>query len=97
VQAKGRGAPENTRGDAYENLVNHLMTALPLGHNNQPWRDKTHEELAIAIMHSLWCGWLSEAKANRPEYAEYAAYVVSFKNAINRAFEIGQEYAPERP
>jgi len=36
---------------------------MPLGRDDQI--DKAHEELAIAIIHSMWCGWLSQAKKNR--------------------------------
>jgi hypothetical protein len=40
-------------------------------------------------------GWLSQAKRNRDSYSQ--EYVDSFRNAINSAFELGQEYASERP
>jgi hypothetical protein len=43
----------------------------------------------------MWCGWLSEAKKNRGVFTQ--EYVNGFKQAIIRAFEIGQNYAPERP
>lgn len=89
-----RGNPENIRGPASENLVNRLMTAFPLGRDNQPWRDKAHEELAIAIIHSMWCGWLSQAKTNRGVYI--SGEEEGFGNAIKRAFEIGQQYSEER-
>jgi hypothetical protein len=39
-------APSNV----FEDLVNYLMNMLPLGHDGQAWRDKAHEELAIAII-----------------------------------------------
>lgn len=90
-----KGTAENIRGEAFENVVNHLMTVLPLGKDNQSCRDKAHEELAIAIIHSMWCGWLSQAKAADGRYTQ--DHVVWFRNAITSAFVIGQEYAPERP
>jgi hypothetical protein len=82
-------------GASFEGLVSHLITTLPLGRDGQAWRDKAHEELAIAIIHSMWCGWLSQAKRNRNVYSQ--EYVDSFKQAINKAFEVGQKYADERP
>ena len=30
--------------------------------------EKAHEELAIAIIQSMWYGWLSQAKDNRGVY-----------------------------
>ena len=41
------------------------MNMLPIGHDGQRSRDKTHEGLAIAIIYSMCCGWLSQAKGNR--------------------------------
>jgi hypothetical protein len=80
---------------SFEGLANHLMTTLPLGREGKAWRDKAHEELAIAIIHSMWCGWLSQAKNNRGVYSP--DYVEGFKQAIIKAFEIGQKYAAEKP
>jgi hypothetical protein len=93
VEEKG-GHPENIRGPAFENLVTHLMLAFPLGRDNQPWRDKAHEELAITIIHSMWCGWLSKAKTNRGVYT--AGEAEGYRSAIDSAFEIGQKYSEEK-
>jgi hypothetical protein len=93
VEAKH--APEAIRGETFEALVNHLMTSLPLGRDGQIWRDQVHEELAVAIIDSMWCGWLSQAKMNRGAYTR--EYVDRFKQSIIQAFEIGQNYASERP
>lgn len=51
VQEKGKA--ENIRGGTFEQVVSDLMTAFPLGQEGKPWRDKAHEELAIAIIHSM--------------------------------------------
>ena len=40
----------------YMEIVHYLVNKLPLGENNQPRLDKAHEELATAIIHSMWCG-----------------------------------------
>jgi len=66
-----------------------------MGREGRTWEDKAHKELGITIIHSMWCGWLSQAKRNRGAYAPED--VDSFKQAIVRAFEIGQAYATERP
>jgi hypothetical protein len=68
------------QGNSFEGLVSHLKTTLPLGRDGQSWRDKAHEELAIAIIHSMWCGWLSQAKKNRGVYTQ--EYVDCFKHAF---------------
>ena len=67
VEAKH--APEAIRGETFEALVNSTTTtSLPLGQDGLIWRDKAHEELAVAIIDSMWCGWLSQAKMNRGAY-----------------------------
>ena len=74
-------------------MINLLRRWLQLGRDDQI--DKAHEELAIAIIHSMWCGWLSQAKKNRGIYTQQ--YVDSFKQVIIKAFEIGQDYAAIKP
>jgi hypothetical protein len=51
--------------NVFEEIINYLMNMLPIGHDGQRSRDKTHEGLAIAIIYSMCCGWLSQAKGNR--------------------------------
>lgn len=58
-------------------------------------RDEAHNVLAMAILCSLWCGWLSQTKVNRKAYPP--EWVNNFKKIIVDAFEIGQDYATERP
>jgi hypothetical protein len=50
-------------GDIFDRLVNELTTELPFG----PTVDKTHIVLSQALVTSLWCGWLSQAMANKKE------------------------------
>jgi len=45
----------------------------------------------------LSCGWLSQAMANKNEPKFSPQYVDDFKRTITQAFEIGQNYATERP
>jgi hypothetical protein len=33
-------------------------------------RDQAHNVLAMVIIYSIWCGWLSQAKANRGIYPQ---------------------------
>ena len=54
-------------------------------------RDPAHNVLAMVIIYSMWCGWLSQAKANRGGYPR--EWVDSFKKLIVDAFEIGQKYS----
>jgi hypothetical protein len=49
----------------------------------------------MAIICSMWCGWLSQAKTNSNKYTQ--EWADSFKKAIIDAFEVGQEYSIERP
>jgi len=79
----------------FDKLVNELAVKMPLVKDGKTGIDKAHIELATALVHSMWCGWLSEAKKNRGIYRQ--EYVNGFKQAIIRAFEIGQSYALERP
>jgi hypothetical protein len=83
------------KDNTFEALVKQLMLSLPLGNNDQPWRDKAHEELAMAIIRSMYCGWVSQAKKNKGAYTQQ--YIDSFKQGIAKAFEIGQKYAEEKP
>lgn len=78
-----------------DKLTNELAVKMPLVKDGRTGIDKAHIELATAIVHSMWCGWLSEAKKNRRIYTQ--EYVNGFKQSIIRAFEIGQNYAIERP
>jgi len=80
-------------GDIFDRLVNKLTTERPFG----PTVDKTHIVLSQAIITSLWCGWLSQAMANKKEPRFSPEYVEYFKKSITQAFEIGQSYAVERP
>ena len=74
-----RGSQHHCR----ENLVQHGSKAGK--------RDPAHNVLAMVIIYSMWCGWLSQAKANRGGYPR--EWVDSFKKLIVDAFEIGQKYS----
>jgi hypothetical protein len=89
--------PENIPSEiAFQNIANELQKRFVLNHRGKiGLRDKAHGVLAMAIICSMWCGWLSQAKTNRNEYTQ--EWVDSFKKAITEAFEIGQKYSEVRP
>lgn len=45
-----------------DKLVKELAGKMPLGKDDQIWEDKAHKELAIAIIHSMWCRCLPKQK-----------------------------------
>jgi hypothetical protein len=69
-------------------VVTFYLPEDPLGRDGLTWEDKAHKELAVAMIHS-------QAKKNSGAYTQ--GYVDSFKQFIIRAFEVGQNYATERP
>ena len=79
----------------YSTLLAELTRQIPLEKKGTLVLDKAHIELAIGILEVLWCGWLSQAKANKGAIPE--DYPARFKEAIIDAFEVGQKYAAERP
>jgi hypothetical protein len=97
IQDNFGSVPDNiTSESAFINIANELQKAFVLNHSGQKGgRDKAHNVLAMAIICSMWCGWLSQAKTNRNKYTQ--EWVDSFKKAITDAFEIGQKYSEVRP
>ena len=91
VEGSQRQLPIDSR---VSKLLTELFSDFALSKDGiVPVLDKAHIELAIAICEALWCGWVSQAKANRGIYNDYPE---RFKQAIISAFEIGQEYAKTR-
>jgi hypothetical protein len=52
----------------FDKLVKELVVKMPMGRDGITWEDKAHKELGIAIIHSMWCGWQSQAKMKRGLY-----------------------------
>jgi hypothetical protein len=75
----------------FEELGGLLQGKFAHDHGN---RDKAHNVLAEAIICSMWCGWLSQAKANRGKYPP--EWVDGFKQLIVDAFEIGRRHSEVR-
>jgi len=85
--------PIDIGNNAYGRLLKELASDFPMGKDGNVL-DKAHNELAIAVLESLWCGWLSQAKANDGRYAKDDPE--NFKQAILMAFDIGKEYSKIR-
>jgi hypothetical protein len=89
--------PASTIGNStFNSLASELQRKFMHDHRGHiGGRDEAHNVLATAILCSLWCGWLSQAKVNRKAYPP--EWMDNFKKIIVDAFEIGQDYATERP
>ena len=91
---EGNQRPIPIADNIFGKLLNKLMESIPIEKNGKVGLDKAHVELAIAVLESMWCGWLSQAKANRGVYTK--EYVNTFRNAIQTAFEVGRNYSNQR-
>lgn len=94
IQALQRPIPSGH--DVFGRLVNELVVQIPMEKDGvRNVTDKAHVELGITIIEALWCGWLSQAKANRDVYTRDTPE--RFRQMINKAYKIGQRYATSRP
>jgi|GEM_PF-873367 len=91
---------EMTENPTFKELAGLLMGRFIMEKNGQMGvRDQAHNVLAMTIIYSLWCGWLSQAKANSDVYPRRypQEWVDGFKRLIVDAFEIGQRYSKDQP
>jgi hypothetical protein len=58
-------------------------------------RNQAHNGLAMAMIYSMWCGWISQERTYTGAYP--SEWIDSFKKLIVDAFEIGQKYSRDRP
>jgi hypothetical protein len=58
-------------------------------------RSQAQNVLAMTMIYSIWCGWVSQSKADTGDYPQ--EWVDSFKKLIDDAFEIGQKYSEDQP
>jgi hypothetical protein len=58
-------------------------------------RDQVHNVLAMTMIYSLWCGWVSQTKTDRGAYMR--GTVEGLKKSIDDAFEIGKKYSKDQP
>ena len=87
---------EMTKEPTFEELAAQLMgIAIVRDGNDVGKRDQVHTVLAMAMVYSMWCGWLSQEKANSGAYPPEVAD--RFKRLIADAFVIGQKYSKDQP
>ena len=85
---------EMSQESTFEGLATLLQGKFIVQHGSEVGkRDPAHNVLAMVIIYSMWCGWLSQSKANKGGYPQ--EWVDSFKKLIVDAFETGQEYSKE--
>jgi hypothetical protein len=86
---------ETTTGQIFNYVATEVQKTFVIDKDSRTGvRDQAHNVLTMAIICSMWCGWLSQAKATDGRYPQ--EWVDSFKNAVIDAFEIGQEYSAVR-
>jgi hypothetical protein len=91
-----RFVPAEMTEPVFNELVGLLQGIFITEKNGQMGlRDQAHNVLAMTMIYSLWCGWLSQAKANRGAYIKEGPD--SFKKLIVDAFEIGQRHSKDQP
>jgi hypothetical protein len=97
-----KDAPQKIKpsGEIFDRIVNQLMQDVPFGTMIQ-------FALANAVMYSLWCGYQSQILKNDSLWCGYQSqilkndpsvhfkdeYIEQVQDAINRAFNIGWNYA----
>lgn len=93
VENKPNPAPPGNT--SFQKLVDELVELLPMSKGGVTGvTDKAHIELANAITEAMWCGWLSQAKANDGRYAKQ--WPDLFEEAIIDAIKIGRAYSLNR-
>jgi hypothetical protein len=87
---------EMTKEPSFEALAALLMGKFIHQHGSESGkRDQAHNVLAMTMIYSMWCGWLTQAKANRGDYP--SEWTDSFKKLVSDAFEVGQKYSKDQP
>jgi hypothetical protein len=87
---------EMTKEPTFEALAAQLQgIAIVRDGNEVGKRDQVHNVLAMVMIYSMWCGWLSQEKANRGAYPPEVAD--RFRRLIADAFVIGQKYSRDHP
>ena len=88
IEYNQRSIPESD--NIFKKLMDKLKKDCPMNHGNY---DKTHYELAVAIVETVWIGCLSQMKENRSAYSE--GTTANLKQVVIDAFDLGKNYAPE--
>src|ERR687887_86761 len=76
-------------GDIYDTLANNLAKQLPYG----PGVDNAHAFLTNAVVSAAWCGWFANARSKKDPQNFSSEYSKKYKDAIDAAYKIGEEYA----
>ena len=85
-----------TKEPTFEVLAGLLMGIFTVRNGNEVGKcDQTHNVVAMAMVYSMWCGWLSQEKANRGAYP--SEWIDGFKKLLVDAFVIGQKYSEDQP
>ena len=70
-----------TRKQTFNNIAIELQSRFPHNHHGKVGgRDKAHKILTMAIMCSMWCGWLSQTKANLIIFTSFFRHRVKLLN-----------------
>ena len=91
VEGKVRREVKPT-GDIYDTLANILAKELPYGSGV----DNAHAFLTNAVMSAAWCGWFTKARSVSDPNNFNPEYIQKFKEAIDKAYEAGKNYAMDR-
>ena len=87
---------EMTKEPTFEELAALLQgIAIVRNGNEVGKRDQVHQVVAMVMIYSMWCGWLSQEKANKGAYPPEVAD--RLKRLIADAFVIGQKYSRDQP
>ena len=87
---------EMTKEPTFEGLASQLMgIAIVRDGDDVGKRDQVHNVVAMAMVYSMWCGWLSQEKASSGAYLPEV--VDRFRRLIADAFAIGQKYSKHPP
>jgi hypothetical protein len=79
-------------GGIIDTITNLLAKELSYGDEV----DNAHRFLTLAVICSCWCGWFSQARINAGVQRMNPEYVKKFKEVIDRAYDLGKDYAQER-
>ena len=87
---------EMTKEPTFEELASLLQGMFIVRDGNEVGkRDQAHNVLAMTMVYSMWCGWLSQEKADRGAYPPEVAD--RFKKLVADAFVAGQKYSRDKP
>jgi hypothetical protein len=90
VQSKVRTQVKPT-GDVYDILANNLAKQLPYG----PGVDNAHAFLTNAVVSAAWCSWFAKARSRSDPQNFSSEYSKKYKEVIDAAYRIGEQYAEE--